>query len=120
MQASNAASQSLIAGPQVHPEAISNALLEPVALPDNSPVPVRAPNTQPAAVLRALAALAHLVDAPVLALVQDSALRALEALAHDRVLAALRLPARHRARSAHHRIAHDVADSSTPKPRKAQ
>lgn len=110
----------MIAGPQVHPEAISNALLEPVALPDNSPVPVRAPNTQPAAVLRALAALAHLVDAPVLAPVQDSALRALEALAHDRVLAALRLPARHRARSAHHRIAHDVADSSTPKPRKAQ
>ena len=102
-------------------EDISNALPEQVALRDNSLAPAHAPNTQPAAGLQDLAVrAARLVDALDLALVQDSALRAPEALAHDRVLAALRLPARHRARSAHHRIAHDVADSSIPRPRKAQ
>jgi hypothetical protein len=105
----------------VHPAAISNALPEQVALRDNSLAPAHAPNTQPAAGLQDLAVrAAHLVDALDLALVRALALRVPAALAHARVLAALRLPARHRARSVHRRIALDAADSSIPRRRKAQ
>lgn len=121
MQASSAASQSLIAAPQAHLEAISNALPEPVPPPDNSPARGHAPSTQPAAGLQDLAVLAaHLVDALDLALVPASALRVPAGSEHDRVLAALRQPARHRARSVHRRIAHGVAGSSIPRRRKAQ
>ena len=121
MEASSAASQSLIAGRQARPEAISNALPGQVVLPHNFPELVRAPSTQPAAGLQDLAArAAHLVDALDSALVPASVLRAPVALEHDRVLVALRLPAKHRDRSAHRRIVHVVADSSIPRRRKAQ
>jgi hypothetical protein len=109
----------LIAGPPVPRAAISNALLGQVDLQDNSQAPGHVPSTQPAADLQVLAAQAHLVDGPDLAHALASELRVPVDLAL-RAPVALRLRARHRARSARHRIAHAAAASSIPRQRKAQ
>lgn len=111
----------MIAGLLEHPEGISNVLREPVAPLDNSPAAARVPSTQRAAALPDPVVRAHLADAPDLEHAPDSALSApADLAARDRVRAELPPLARHRARSERHRIAHDVADSSIQRRRKAQ
>ena len=118
------ASRSLIAGPLELLAAINSALLgnTPAAHPDNSPAPVRDPNTLRALDLQDLVdRVVHRVDVLDLAHAPASVLHGPAALAaHDLVLAALRPLARHRARSAHRRIALGAVDSSIRRRRKAQ
>ena len=122
MEVSSAVSRFSIA---VHPQelqaAINNALQAwAAALRDNSQAPARVQSTPRVLDLQDPADPVLLVDVPDLAPAPALALRVPAALAVRDLLAALRLPARHRGPSAHHRIALAAADSSIPRPRKAQ
>lgn len=107
----------------MRPAAISSAHPDssPAALPDNSRALVRVPNTQRVLDLQDLVdRVVRPVDVPDLELAPASVLRGPAALAARDLLAALRPPAKHHARSAHRRIALAAADNSIQRRRKAQ
>lgn len=119
-EVSSAASRSLIAvRPQGLQAAISNAPQLWVALRVSSPV-ARAPSIRRALDLQGLAAPVRPVGVPDSAHAPVLEHRVPAALAVRDLLVVLRLPARHRARSAHHRIAHAAVDNNIRKRRKAQ